>query len=86
MEYEKATKFVLRALKTDHNSMAAAKDLLYIKHNYILEERLVNYIDSINVIYDNEVLSVYSGNRYLEYSRIINCNVPRLPVLEPKNE
>lgn len=75
-DYEKATKFVLRQLKEDQSSIPAAMDLLYIKHNYLSEERLVSYIDSINDTYDNVILNQYDGSSYYEYSLQVNCKVP----------
>lgn len=71
---EQAEGIAFNYLNLNPSSYEAANDIIYINQNLKGRPQMIAFVDSLNLIYDNDIFKFYDEKSYMDFQNIINCS------------
>lgn len=60
-------------LNSNPSSFEAANDIIYINHNLKERQGMIAFVDSLRLIYNNDIFKFYDENNYFQFQSLIDC-------------
>ncbi|MCR9155585.1 MAG: hypothetical protein NXI09_15880 [Bacteroidetes bacterium] len=71
---EEAEEIAFNYLDSNSSSFEAANDIIYINHNLKGRSQMIDFVDSLSLIYDNDIFKFYGENYYFQFQSLIDCS------------